>query len=266
MQRRRVTRRRLLGGVTGSAVVGLAGCLSGGSENSEGDGSTDAGPGDGDGSGGSDSGSGGSSDGDGAGGTATGGGDEATASEPAARDCSPLLGDPTPLPTTDTQFVFNANYPESWTDEGSRIGSNSRLHYLKSPAVYVDGAPEKATLSITQHFEALTQSDVDAEVAELTEGDYARFEVLGEVDFGGEAVTLVGFPDVEAPTYVLWLPYGEGEAKYYYQLELTWFSTIIGETEESNTDNLCTSEIRAALDMLYQSLEPNPTSVIEDAN
>jgi len=236
-----VTRRQLLrSAVATTAAVSVAGC-------SGGDGSTE------------DSGDSGSTPAGGSGETASG----SRPNDSPDPDCSRLAGSPTPYDASGTPFVFEFDYVDSWTLKEPLEGPEGRVQGLSSPVVSVDGEPENAGLTVQQKFEPVTAAEVDETIADSTSGSYARVEVLDEQSFDGESVRFVGFPDAVLPYYEAWLPYGDGEARYY-QLQMQLLTSITRLDEDNVARELCVEETVSGIETVRESLRPNPDSTIEE--
>ncbi|MFC7229614.1 hypothetical protein N0B31_19605 [Salinirubellus salinus] len=243
-----LSRRRVLLGAAAAATTGLAGCT-GGDE--------PAGTGDG--------GGGGSTP------TATaasgGGGDagtlEATPMPSADPDCSRLTGSPTPYDAAGTPFVFTFEYVGSWELQDPLEGPGGMIQGISSPVVTVDGETESAGLTVGQKFEALTEAEVQDAVSGATDGEYARSVVVAEPSFGGETIQIIGFEDVELPTYQTWLPHGDDEARYY-ELTMMLNSSILRQDDEGESQTLCLESTVVGVETVRQSLAPNPETTIAE--
>lgn len=178
-------------------------------------------------------------------------------------DCSRLAGSPTPYDASGTPFVFEFDYVDSWSLKDPLEGPEGRVQGLSSPVVSVDGEPENAGLTVQQTFEPVTAAEVDETIADSTSGSYARVEVLDEQSFDGESVRFVGFPDAVLPYYEAWLPYGDGEARYY-QLKMQLLTSIIRLDEDNVSRELCVEETVAGIETVRESLRPNSDSTIEE--
>ncbi|MEF8870888.1 MAG: hypothetical protein V5A41_04590 [Haloarculaceae archaeon] len=246
MQRSETTRRLFLLG-TGATVAALAGCS------------------------GSDS-DGGGEDPDGESGPTTDTGEPTATSEPSADDgsgttpnnspapdCTRLTGQPTGYDAADTPFVFTFDYVDSWTVGTPLEGPGGRSQAVTSPIVSVDGEPESAGIRVGQRFEPLTATQVDAEIADAVSGQYSPFEVVHELEYAGETVRIVGFPDAELGFYRLWLPH-EGQ---YYPVEIDVLSSILRFNDQNEQELLCLDPIQTATETVRTSLRPNPATTID---
>lgn len=245
MQSDRTTRRRVLLGA-GAAMAGFAGC-SGSDDNGSdttgsdsGDGSMSAG-----GEGTADAG------GDGAATPTTGNGPEP--------NCTRLAGQPIPYGTASTPFVFTFEYVDSWTVGEPLEGPGGRNQSITSPTVTVDGEPEGAGIRVAQRFEPLTASQVDEEIADAVSGDFSPFEVLHELEYAGETIRVVGFPDAELAVYRFWLPHGDR----YYPTEIDILTSILRLDEDGRQELFCLDAIQTATETVRTSLRPNPETTID---
>jgi len=236
-----VSRRKLLLGMTTAAATGIAGCSSGGSD---GDSPSD-------------------DDGDGSTGTVVGAGGETTPNDSPDPNCARLAGSPTPYDVSATPYVFGFDYLDSWAVDDPLEGPGGRIQGISSPMVSVDGSTESASVSVGQKFDPLTAAEVDEAVADRTSGDYAVAEVLDEQQFDGETVRFVGFADAVLPYYEAWLPYGDGEARYYpVTLELR--TTIFRLDDDNAAGELCVDATVEGIETVRRSLRPNPESTIAE--
>ncbi|MCT9098144.1 hypothetical protein [Haloarchaeobius sp. HME9146] len=243
-----VSRRRFLLG-TSVATAGLAGCTGGGeTDTSNGGGSTDSGQT------------------DASGGSSGGGGDQSETSTPnndPDPDCTRLEGSPTPFDVAGTPFVFTFDYIDSWQPKDPLAGPKGRVQGFSSATVTVDGETESAGLTVMQSYEAMTAAQVDEAISDAVSGDYARFEVVAEQEFNGETVRVVGSPDEDVYYYKVWLPYGDGDARYY-PLELSLMTSIVRLDEENVAQPLCVDATVASIETVRESLAVNPESTIEE--
>jgi hypothetical protein len=250
-----VSRRRVLLSAAAAATTGLAGCTGGdesaatsGDGGGGGDGATTptATAAGGDGSGGRDAGT-----------------PEATPTPSADPDCSRLAGSPTPYDAAGTPFVFTFEYVDTWELQDPLEGPGGMVQGISSPVVTVDGETESAGLTVGQKFEALTEAEVEDAVSGATDGEYARSTVVAEPSFGGETIRIVGFEDVELPTYQTWLPHGDGEARYY-ELTMMLSSSILRQDEDGESQTLCLDSTVAGIETVRESLAPNPETTIAE--
>ena len=181
--------------------------------------------------------------------------------------CAPLAGSPTAYDVSGTLYVFAFDYPETWTVGEPIPGQNGRFQQITSPAVTVDGDPRTATVRIGQSLPALSASEVEAEKEELMTRDIDSFAVVDEQTFDGEAVDVLGFPDVPPsnypPAYTLYLPYGSGDSREYYRTSIVTYSDVYGLEDEDS--DACNELIRTATEAVRTSLRPNPETTVDDA-
>lgn len=254
MKRATISRRRFVIGATAAAAT-LAGCS--GSETADGDNSGD-------------SNSGGASDSDSTDAPSTT--QETTAGESGSTpsnspdpDCSRLTGDPVPYDASDTLFVFSFDYIDSWELATPLTGSGGQTQDITSPIVTVDGERESAGIQVIQSTDALSASEVDEEIASGTEGQYARFQVVGEQEFDGETVRVVGISDSDPSFYQMWLPHGPADQRQYYSLTINTLTSILRLNEDNKSVTLCNDPVYTATDTVRESLRPNPDTTITEA-
>lgn len=89
------------------------------------------------------------------------------------------------------------------------------------------------------------------------------FEVVGEIEFDGETVRLVGLPDAQIPSYRFWLPHGTGP-RSYYRAELDALTSILRPGEEDPNRTRCVEETVAAVETIVDSLGPDPETTIDE--
>jgi hypothetical protein len=181
--------------------------------------------------------------------------------------CASLAASPTAYDVSGTLYVFAFDYPETWTVGEPIPGQNGRFQQITSPAVTVDGDPRTATVRIGQSLPALSASEVEAEKEELMTRDIDSFAVVDEQTFDGEAVDVLGFPDVPPsnypPAYTLYLPYGSGDSREYYRTSIVTYSDVYGLEDEDS--DACNELIRTATEAVRTSLRPNPETTVDDA-
>lgn len=179
--------------------------------------------------------------------------------------CGPLAGSPTAYDVSGTPYVFAFDYPETWTvEEPIPNQSTGRFQRVTSPPVSIDGDEGTATVRVGQSFEALTASDVDSQVEEITTRDIDPLTVVDEQTYDGETVRVFGYADDSTayPTlYLLYLPHGSGDGRRYYLMNLVAFSDIHGL--EGEQQQSCYARIEAAIETVRSSLRPNPQTTIE---
>jgi hypothetical protein len=239
-------------------MVGLAGC-SGGGEPTDGNAGSDGSGGGGETTATSTSDGGSATSGQ----TASGGDATATANDSPDPNCNLLTGQPTEYDAAGTPFVFTFDYIDSWTFQDPLSGPGGRSHGLSSPVVSVDGETESAGIRIGQRFEPLTAAEADEQVADATSGEYNPTEIVHEIEYDGETIPIVGFPDAELAVYRLWLPY-EGTETVYYPVEIDVLSSILRLDDENKQELLCLDAIQTATETIRTSLRPNPETTIED--
>jgi hypothetical protein len=251
MQRTIASRRRFVLGAT-AAAASLAGCTS-----SE---TPDGAAGDDDAGSAPDTGSPASQA---AAGTTAGDGDATPRDDPDP-DCSRLTGDPVPYDASDTLFVFSFDYIDTWELDDPIAGSGGRTQGIASPTVTVDGERESAGIQVVQSTDALSASEVDAEIAAVTDGQYARFEVVDEQAFDGETVPVVGISDADPSFFALWLPHGPADQRKYYSLTISTLTSILRLNDDNQSVTLCDDPVHAAVETVRESLRPNPGTTIEE--
>lgn len=237
-----VSRRKLLLGLTTATATGIAGCSGGGSAGDspagdEGDGSSP--------------------------GTTAGAGGAGTPNDSPDPNCARLTGSPAPYDVSGTPFVFGFDYVDSWTVDEPLEGPGGRVQGISSPTVTVDGSTESASVALSQKFDPLTASEVDETVADSVSGDYARAEVLDEQQFDGETIRFVGLPDITLPYYLTWLPYGDGDARYY-PVTLEIRTTIFRLDDDNVAQELCVDASLESIETVRRSLRPNSDSTIDE--
>ncbi|WP_340098918.1 twin-arginine translocation signal domain-containing protein [Salinibaculum salinum] len=253
MRRTTISRRQFVTGATAAAAA-LAGCT--GSETADGDNP-----------GGSNSGDGSDSES-----TATPSTTQETVTGESGStpgnspdpDCSRLIGNPVPYDASDTLFVFSFDYIDSWELADPLTGSGGRTQGITSPIVTVDGEQESAGIQVIQSTDVLSASEVDAEIASGTEGQYARFEVVGEQEFDGETVRVVGISDSDPSFYQMWLPYGPADQRQYYSLTINTLTSILRLNEDNESVTLCNDPVYTAAETVRESLRPNQDTIIEE--
>ena len=256
MRRTAISRRRFVIGTTAAAAT-LAGCT--GNETADGDDSGDSGS-----SNALDSGSTDTS-------SATEESDETAAGESGSTpgdspdpDCSRLTGDPIPYDASDTLFVFSFDYIDSWELSDPLVGPGGRTQAITSPIVTVDGERENAGLQVIQSSDGISASEVDQEIAAGTEGQYARFQVVGEQEFDGETVRVIGISESNRSFFQMWLPYGSADQRHYYSLTINTLTSILRLNEDNESVTLCNDPVYTAADTVRESLRPNPDTTIEE--
>lgn len=237
-----VSRRKLLLGLTTAAATGLAGCSGGGSDADSPAGRDDAGS---------------------SPGTTAGPGSAGTPNDSPDPNCARLTGSLTPYDVSGTPFVFGFDYVDTWTADEPLEGPGGRVQGISSPTVTVDGSTESASVALSQEFDPLTAAEVDDTIADSVSGDYARAEVVDEQQFDGETIRFVGFPNTTLPYYQTWLPYGDGEARYYpVTLELR--TTIFRLDDDNAAQELCVDTSVESIETVRRTLRPNPDSTIAE--
>jgi hypothetical protein len=248
MRRAPISRRRFVLGATATAAT-LAGCS--GSETADNENSDDT----------SDS---GSADAQGTTEGTVAGESGSTPGNSPDPDCTRLTGNPVPYDASDTLFVFSFDYIDSWELATPLTGPGGRTQGITSPVVTVDGERESAGLQVIQSTDALSASEVDEEIASGTEGQYARFQVVGEQEFDGETVRVVGISDSDPSFYQMWLPYGPADQRQYYSLTINTLTSILRLNEDNVSVTLCNEPVYTAADTVRESLRPNPDTTIEE--
>ncbi|MEF8814976.1 MAG: hypothetical protein V5A55_14365 [Halovenus sp.] len=180
-------------------------------------------------------------------------------------DCSRLAGDPVPYDASDTTFVFSFDYIDSWELTEPLVGPGGRTQGITSPVVTVDGERESAGIQVIQSSDPLSASEVDSEIAAGTEGQYARFEVVGEQEFDGEALRVVGISDSDPSFYQMWLPHGPADRRQYYSLTINTLTSILRLNEDNESVTLCDDPVHTAAETVRESLRPNPDTAIGGA-
>ncbi|MEF8881100.1 MAG: hypothetical protein V5A34_01070 [Halapricum sp.] len=179
-------------------------------------------------------------------------------------NCSRLAGDPVPYDASDTVFVFSFDYIDSWELAEPLAGPGGRTQGITSPVVTVDGEPESAGIQVIQSSDPLSASEVDSEIAAGTEGQYARFEVVGEQEFDGEMIRVVGISGSDPSFYQMWLPYGPADRRQYYSLTINTLTSILRLNEDNESVTLCDDPVYTAAETVRESLRPNPDTTIEE--
>ena len=197
--------------------------------------------------------------------TTDSGGGGSTPNDSPDPNCALLEGSPTPYDATGTPFVFTFDYVDSWELQDPLAGPGGRIQGISSPVVTVDGETESAGLTVGQKYEALTAAEVDERITDATSGDYARYVVAEEQEFGSETVQFLGFADADIPFYQTWLPHGDGEARFY-QLQLMLNTSILRLDEDNVAQELCLEPTVAGIETVRGSLAPNPDSTIAEAS
>lgn len=224
------SRRRVLAAMGAAAAVGLAGC--GGQE----------GPG---------------------GGSA--GGESSTSPAPTATDsavdayCGPLTGSPTAYDTAGTPYIFTFDYIDSWTvEDPRRVGAN-RSQRIVSPELPTENGVSTATVRISQYMEPVTKATAEAnheEQMELSETNGFTYET----DFNGETVEFLELPNVDVRSYSAYLPYGDGERRYYGVGVVTYLD---GAGPGENIGD-CTDGVNVNTRTVRDSLAENPDTTIDE--
>jgi hypothetical protein len=106
-------------------------------------------------------------------------------------DCSWLTDNTVPYDSSDTLFVFSVGCIGSWEVTDSVTGSGGRTQDTTSPIVTVAAKRENAGTQVIQSTDALSASEVDDGISSGIEGQYARFQVVGEQEVDGETVRAV---------------------------------------------------------------------------
>lgn len=172
-------------------------------------------------------------------------------------DCSRLTGSPTSHDTSGTPFVFAFDYVDTWALEDPVQGPGGRIQEVASPTVTVDGSTERASVSLTQEFEPLTEADVEEAMPDGSgRGPVVRYEQ----SFGEATIRFVGFPDPTVPYYETYLPY-DGS---YYHVTLAVYTSIIRRGDGTDAGELCLDETGAAIQTVRRSLRPNPETTIDE--
>jgi hypothetical protein len=256
MRRTAISRRRFVIGATAAAAT-LAGCT--GNETADGDNSGDGGSVDAPDSGSTETPSASQEPVE----TAAGESESMPGNSPDL-DCSRLTGNPVPYDASDTLFVFSFDYIDSWELADPLAGPGGRTQGITSPVVTVDGERESAGIQVIQSTDALSASEVDSEIASGTESQYARFQVVGEQEFDGETVRVVGISDSDSSFYQMWLPYGPADQRQYYSLTVNTLTSILRMNEDNESVTLCNDPVYAAVETVRESLRPNPDTTIEE--
>ncbi|WP_267643625.1 twin-arginine translocation signal domain-containing protein [Haloarchaeobius amylolyticus] len=183
---------------------------------------------------------------------------DATASG-SASFCQPMTGSPTPYDVAGTPYVFAFDYVDSWTVEDPLDRTGARIQRIVSPALTSEGATSSATVRVGQSFEPVTASEAEAEVEAAIDREDSS-GVAYEDEFGGEAVRFVAFPNVDVNSYTAYLPYGDGE-KRYYAFSLVTFLDI--ENYEATNVAQCTDAVNVATQTVRGSLVVNPETTID---
>lgn len=240
------TRRRFVLGAAVGGIVGLAGCTSDGAP--AGDGGTDDG------------------------GTSTATATDtptATATEtptaertttPGSGDefCAPIRGSPTPFDVSGTPYVFQFDYVDSWSVGEPIRQSRQWAERLESPVLTSEDGESSATVRVAQALEPVTEAEAEERIQERAESDESN-GIAYEDEFDGETVAFVEFPNVDVNSYVAYLPYGDGEARYYTFSLVTF---IEGGGEGRNVSD-CTDAVNVATQTVRESLSVNPESTAD---
>ncbi|MCT9098145.1 hypothetical protein [Haloarchaeobius sp. HME9146] len=183
----------------------------------------------------------------------------ATTASQAASFCQPITGSPTAYEVADTPYVFAFDYIDSWTVEDPLDRSNARIQRIVSPELTSEGSASSATVRVGQSLEAVTASKAESEIEAAIEREGSS-GVAYEEEFNGETVRFVEFPNVDVNSYTTYLPYGDGDARYYAFSLVTFLD--IGN---SNVENIgdCTDAVNVATQTVRGSLAVNTESTID---
>lgn len=171
--------------------------------------------------------------------------------------CEPLTGSPTPFDVSETPYVYQFDYVDSWRVGEPIEQSNARYERLESPVLTSDEGESSATIRVGQSLEGITAAEAD----EAYQAQLDREESSGvayEDEFGGETVRFVEFPNVDVNSYVAYLPYGDGKDRYYGFSLVTF---IEGGGPGQNVSE-CTDAVNVATQTVRGSLTVNPDSTI----
>jgi hypothetical protein len=187
---------------------------------------------------------------------------ESATATPGSTDsfCAPLDGSPTPFDVAGTPYVFAFDYVDSWSVAEPIEQSDARYERLESPVLTSEDGESSATIRVGQSFEGITAAEAeDAYQAQLDREESSGVAYEGE--FGGEPVRFVEFPNVDVNSYVAYLPYGDGENRYYGFSLVTF---IEGGGPGQNVSE-CTDAVNVATQTVRGSLAVNPASTIGES-
>lgn len=163
--------------------------------------------------------------------------------------CAPLTGSPTPFDVAGTPYVFAFDYVDSWSIGEPIEQSNARYDRLRSPVLDGDNGESSATVRVGQSFEAVTAEEAEEEYQAAIERESSS-GVAYEDEFNGETVRFVEFQNVDVNSYFAYLPYGDGEARYYSFSIVTYLENA-GEGQNvgdcTDTVNVATQTVRGSL-------------------
>ena len=233
------TRRRFVLGAAGG-LVGLAGCTSDGAP--VGDGGNDEG------------------------GTATA---TATATEaptpestatPGSGDefCAPIRGSPTRFDVSGTPYVFQFDYVDSWSVGEPIRQSRQWAERLESPVLTSEDGESSATVRVAQALEGVTKDEAEERIQMQVDRESSS-GIAYEDQFNGETVAFVEFPNVDVNSYTAYLPYGDGENRYYSFSIVTYLE---GGGEGRNVSD-CTDAVNFATQTVRESLSVNPERTVD---
>lgn len=187
-------------------------------------------------------------------------GTEAAADTPAGASefCAPVAGSPTPFDVSGMPFVFAFDYVDSWSVGEPIEQSSARYERIESPTLTSGDGESSATIRVGQSFEARTKAEVEEYIQETLDA-YEGSTIAYEEEFNGETVPFVETSNAGLNSYGTYLPYGEGDRRYYT-------CSVVAYNEVAGGDRTiadCSDLVRAATETVRGSLTVNTETTID---
>ena len=182
----------------------------------------------------------------------------ATATPAEAGDfCAPVAGSPTPFDVGGMPYVFAFDYVDSWSLGDPIEQSSARYDRFESPTLSDGDAESSATIRVGQSFEAQTRAGAE-EHTQATLDAYDSATIADEGTFNGETVPFVRTSNAGLYSYGSYLPYGDGERRYY-TFSVVAYNEVSGR---GRTIADCSDQVNAATETIRGSLTVNAETTI----
>lgn len=183
---------------------------------------------------------------------------ENTAPTEASDFCAPIAGSPTPFDVSGMPYVFAFDYVDSWSLGEPIEQSSARYDRLVSPVVSGENGESNATIRVGQSFEALTKAEAEQGIQDTLDA-YDSATIAYEETFDGETVQFVQTSNAGLYSYAAYLPYGEGERRYYF-FSVVAYNENAGQGRDIGD---CSDQVNVATETIRGSLTVNAETTID---